>query len=144
MLHKNLIAILSIFLLTGTVSLTASSCNSDNKAKSENIELRKKESKEIVAYYFHATRRCATCKAVEKVTTETLSENFKDVVVFKSINREEKENKALVRKYKVSGQTLIITKGSKVINLTTDAFMNARTNPEKFEKKLKETIESLM
>lgn len=102
------------------------------------------EEGEIIAYYFHATRRCATCQAVEQVTKETIEANFADKVNFESINREEEKDNPLIEKYKINGQTLIIVKGDEVINLTNEAFMNARSNPEKFEVKLKETIEGLL
>ena len=58
----------------------------------------------VEALYFHATRRCATCEAVEKVTKETISKNYKGKVEFVSINREEAVNKEMVEKYKVNGQ----------------------------------------
>lgn len=101
------------------------------------------QSADVAIIYFHSTRRCATCQAVEQVTKQTVDANFKDKVNFKSVNIEAEENKALVEKYKVTGQTLLIIKGAKTINLTNDAFMNARTKPEEFETKLKETIEQL-
>ncbi len=99
---------------------------------------------DVHAYYFHATRRCATCEAVEKITAETLKNKYQDNVSFTSINREEEKENPLLSKYKVEGQTLILVKGDKVINLTTDAFMNARSNPEKFSAKLVSTVESLL
>lgn len=97
----------------------------------------------IKAYYFHATRRCATCQAVESVTQEALKEYYGTEIPFQSINREEDSKNPLLEKYKVSGQTLLIIKGDKVVNLTNEAFLNARTNPAKFKAKLKSTIDSI-
>jgi hypothetical protein len=98
------------------------------------------EADEVKVYYFHATRRCATCNAVENVTKEALKETYGDKVKFVSVNRDENINKELVGKYKVSGQTLLIVKGNKEVNLTNDAFMYARTSPDKLKEKLKEAI----
>ncbi|MCT4590936.1 MAG: thioredoxin family protein [Carboxylicivirga sp.] len=95
----------------------------------------------VSVVYFHATRRCATCQAVEKVTKETLAKHHKEVP-FHSINRE--EEKELAQKYKVEWQTLMVMKGDKMVNLTNEAFMNARTKPEKLEALLKSTIESML
>jgi len=103
----------------------------------------KKENTEIKAYYFHSTRRCATCQAVETVTQEALQE-CKPPIAFTSINRDEENNAQLVEKFKASGQKLILVKGDKIIDLTNDAFMNARTHPDKLKAKIKSTIESLM
>ncbi|MEO0076014.1 MAG: nitrophenyl compound nitroreductase subunit ArsF family protein [candidate division WOR-3 bacterium] len=94
-------------------------------------------------YYFHATRRCATCQAVEDVTREALKEFYGDKITLLSLNFEEDSNKALVDKFQVSGQTLLIVKGDKQANITEYAFMNAKTQPDKLKEKIKSTIESM-
>ena len=99
---------------------------------------------EIKVYYFHATRRCVTCEAVEVVARKAVRNNYGDEVEFIVVNREKDENKSLVEKYKISGQTLLIVKGEKVENITNYAFMNARKNPEKVEDLIRSTIESLI
>jgi len=104
----------------------------------------KNDSTVINAYYFHATRRCATCEAVETVTKESLKEFYGSSVSFTSINRDENKDNLMIEKYKISGQTLLIIKGDKVVNLTNDAFMNARTKPEKLKQKIKSTIDSML
>jgi hypothetical protein len=96
----------------------------------------------ITAYYFHATRRCATCQAVEKVSKEYIEENYAGKVSFVSINREEEQNSELVKKYEIAGQTLLIVIGEEVINLTNEAFLNARTSPEKLQEVIKSTIDA--
>lgn len=103
----------------------------------------KNESTQTAVYYFHATRRCATCEAVELTTKEALKEYYGDKITFTSINREENKDHELVKSHKISGQTLLIINKDKVVDLTNEAFMNARTNPEKFKVKLKATIDTL-
>lgn len=100
--------------------------------------------KAVKVYYFHATARCATCNAVEKVTTEALKEFYGKKVSFESINREKNKDHDLIIKHKISGQTLLVICGEQVINLTNDAFLNARTKPEKLREKLKSTIDPLL
>jgi hypothetical protein len=80
---------------------------------------------------------------VEKVTSEALKQYFGDQLTLKSINREEAKNSALVKKYQVSGQALLIVKGDKKIDLTTIAFMNAERSPFRVKSKIKETIDKL-
>jgi len=99
---------------------------------------------DVVVYYFHATKRCVTCKAVEAVTKEALKEYYGEKVVLTSINREKDKKNPLLKKYKVNGQTLLVVKGDDVVNLTSDAFLNARTKPEKLKKKIKTTIDSML
>ena len=97
----------------------------------------------VEVYYFHGARRCATCNAVEKVAQEALKQYYGDQIVLKSINRNETKNSALVKKYQVAGQALIIVKGDKKFDLTVIAFMNAERSPFRLKGKIKETIERL-
>lgn len=135
---KRLISTFSFMLIFGLISIFAQ----------DKIEAKTAEQSQIAvpvkAYYFHATRRCATCEAVEAVTKEALQEYYGDKVTFESINREENKDNPLVSKYEISGQTLLIIKGDEKIDLTNEAFLNARTNPEKFKTKLKSTIDAMM
>ncbi|WP_163708678.1 nitrophenyl compound nitroreductase subunit ArsF family protein [Mangrovibacterium lignilyticum] len=103
-----------------------------------------KATTDVKAYYFHATRRCETCQAVEEVSKEAIQEYYGNQVEFLSVNSDEDASETLIEKYKVSGQTLIIVKGNKIIDLTTDAFLNARTNPEKLKAKIKASIDPLI
>ncbi|WP_347840529.1 nitrophenyl compound nitroreductase subunit ArsF family protein [uncultured Draconibacterium sp.] len=145
---KKLLILLALVVVAGVYTASAQCCNSKNALADASITEACCDAKQtdtnVKAYYFHATRRCATCEAVEKVTKQTIAENYKGTVEFVSINREEEENKALVDKYKVSGQTLLLVKGDKAVNLTSPAFMYARNKPEKLEAKLKSTIDSLL
>ncbi|WP_010421629.1 nitrophenyl compound nitroreductase subunit ArsF family protein [Anaerophaga thermohalophila] len=142
---KKALSTLTFFMLLAVVSVTAQCCNSSAQ-KSDSSQSQQEEvtkASDVKVYYFHATRRCATCQAVEKVTKEALAEKYGDAVSFESINLEEKKNHPLIEKHNVSGQTLLIIKGDKAENLTNYAFMNARTNPDKLKSKIEETIESL-
>lgn len=119
-------------------------CDKSKTTTQADVKAQKKSSDEVVVYYFHATRRCATCEAVEKVTRETLTEKYGDKIAFNSINREESENKDMVEKYDVSGQTLLLVKGDQKKDLTTDAFLYARNNPEKLKKELITTLDKML
>lgn len=111
-----------------------SDCNSNTKVADT----------EVMVYYFHATRRCATCESVEKVSQETLEEHYKGKVSFKTFNREDRVNSKLVKKYEISGQTLLIIKGDQVENLTTKAFLYAKNDPEKLQKELIHQIDAML
>lgn len=144
---KKLIGILGIFLFIGMYSVSAQCCKG---ATAENTDCEKtscaddKKSNEVKAYYFHGTRRCVTCQAVEKVSKEAIKEYYGNKVSFESINRDEDKDNPLVAKYKVSGTALLIVSGDHQVDVTNDAFLNARTNPKKFKSKLKSTIDSMM
>lgn len=115
----------------------AANCASQT-ALAQNIE-----TSDVEAYYFHFTRRCVTCQSVEKVSADALKELYGDKIVLKSINLDEKGNEALAKKLEIQGQTLLLVKGTKKVELTNEGFMYATTNPDKLKEKLKSAVESL-
>lgn len=107
------------------------------------------ETSKVEVYYFHLNNRCATCKAIENVTTLTLKNNFatqmkSGQIVFKSVNIEKKASKALVKKLKVKGQSLVLYRGDKKTDLTTLGFQYARTKPKEFEEIIIKEIKQLL
>ena len=142
---KNVLTTLALLLFIGANSLSAQCCDKGKTADGTKPSCTtNQKTTAIKAYYFHATRRCATCEAVEAVTKEALKEYYGDKVAFESINREDEKENPLLKKYKINGQTLIIVKGDEVVNLTNDAFLNARTSPSKFKTKIKATIDPML
>jgi len=144
---KKTASILGLIFFMCAVVVSVHSCKSttaDNSKSEKVIVSDDPESGEIKAYYFHATRRCATCQAVEEVSKEAIQEYYGDKVTFVSINRDEEKENPLMTKYKVNGQTLLIINGDKKVDLTNDAFLHARTSPDKFKNKLKSTIDSML
>ena len=139
------------FILSALIvfSISSMSFNLSNNQKITDVKKNQFGSKNVKVYYFHNARRCATCQAVEDVTKKSLKELFPEMIktgqiVFKSLDIEDNDNEPLVKKYKVSGQTLLFVSNSNKVNLTNDAFMYARTNPEKLKEKIKKTVNKLM
>ncbi len=135
--------IIAILLFASVNACTAQPANKQTKASDNN------SSDKIEAYYFHFTARCTTCKTIEasaKENLETLYPNqFKQgLITFQSINLEEAPNKPLAEKLGVSGQTLLIVKGDKKINLTNEGFMYAVVKPEKFKEIIIEKVDGLL
>lgn len=151
---KKIISIFSLVLAIGLYSANAQCCSTAKAAAcktagtdckmSKTAQVKSDCSTSVKAYYFHATRRCATCQAVESVSKDALKEYYGDKVAWTSINRDEDKDNPMIKKYKVSGQTLLIIKGDEVVNLTNDAFMNARTKPDKLKAKIKQTVDSMI
>ena len=102
----------------------------------------------VEVYYFHYTRRCVTCQAVETETQKSILALYplqakKGLITFKSINLDEKSSEAIAAKCKAEGQSLLITNSNKRVDLTDKAFMYAKSNPTKLKAELKKTIDSL-
>lgn len=133
------------------VALILSGCNApktDNQASlNQNDEI--VQSDDIKVYYFHNTKRCATCNAVEDETKMALAMFYPEqteagTIEFTSLNLEEEEGESMAQELEVSGQTLLLVKGESRVNLTNDGFMNARTNPTRFHEILRAHIDDLL
>jgi len=120
-------------------------CNaqsSENKKASGENQI--SENKGVQVYYFHYTRRCATCNAVEEVSKQSLKEYYGDKVTFASVNLDDATSEELAKKLNVEGQTLLVVNGPERFDLTNDAFMNVNSKPEKLKALIKKTIDPLL
>jgi hypothetical protein len=109
----------------------------------------KEGSEKIEAWYFHFTTRCMTCRTVEERAKENLQDLYPELwktgkLTFRAADLNEKEGENLAKTLNVSGQTLLLAKGTKQINLTNEAFLYAVTNPEKYKKIIKEKVDELL
>ena len=103
----------------------------------------------VEVYYFHFTRRCVTCQAVETETLKAVKQLYPDqykkgLISFKSVNLNEKTSDALAKKCKAEGQALLVISGGKRIDPTEQGFMYAKSQPEKLKDELKKVIDSLL
>jgi hypothetical protein len=108
----------------------------------------KEGSEKIEAYYFHFTTRCMTCRTVEERAKENLQDLYPEMwkngkLTFRAADLNDKEGENLAKTLNVSGQTLLLTKGPKQINLTNEAFLYAVTNPAKYKAIIKEKVDEL-
>lgn len=110
-----------------------------------------KATAKVDVYYFHSTKRCPTCEAIERETKKTLDNSFatqmaNGTVKLHILNLEEKANKALVEKYEIAGSSLLLVpaSGGKVVDLTNKAFLYAKDNSFAFRKELKEKLTELL
>lgn len=128
---------LRMFLSSGIVVLLLSGFTVGTGPLADDTSL-KAGSDEVTVYYFHFSRRCATCMAVEEETQSSLKDLYPDQVakgsvVFLSVNLDKPDNKPLADQLEVSGQTLLVVKGDRRVDLTNQAFMYARTKPDKLK-----------
>lgn len=94
----------------------------------------------LEVYYFHYTARCMTCNAIEAQTKKAADAKG---VSFTSVNMDEKEGEALAKKMKISGKTVLVKNGKKEANLTNEAFLYARSMPEKYQEVLNANMDKL-
>jgi hypothetical protein len=114
---------------------------------SEEVAVSAGDKVEVV--YFHLTRRCVTCIAVENKTQEAIVALYpeaysKGKITFASVNLEDEKSKPIAEKAKVTGQALIIMSGDFRKDLTSEGFMYANNNFEKFKSEIKKTMDPLV
>lgn len=123
------------------------SCNGQQEKKIAEASMTESSDK-IEAYYFHFTARCTTCKAIEAKTKEYLEtgypEKFKNgLITFQSVNLDEVAVKPLADRLGITGQTLLLVRGDKKINITNEGFLYAVAKPDKFNEVIREKVDLL-
>lgn len=105
-------------------------------------------SSNVNVYYFHFTRRCATCLAVEENARKAFEVLYPNEVKtgeysFTSLNLDEASTKGIADKLGVGGQSLMVVRGDKKIDITSAAWMAAH-DPEKMKTEIKSGIEKVV
>lgn len=134
------------FSLMLSFLMSSMACEAQNKKTLKAVTT---VSNKIEVYYFHYTRRCITCNAVESVTKETIADMYptqskNGQITFKSVNLDENENEAIAKKCQAEGQALLFMAKGKRIDLTDKGFMYAKSSPDKLKAEVKKTIDSLL
>ncbi len=138
-----------VFLMMSVLAILTVSCqNKVQPEEKESVAVVQSQA-ETEVYYFHFTRRCATCNAVEDVTKDALKEFYpnlidEDKIAFHSLDLEEPQNAAVAEELGVSAQALIFVHGDQKLDLTQDGFLYARVSPSKLKEKIKEAVDQLI
>ena len=140
---KKLISLSAILLLI--VSFFTENSYAADKKKQAALS----KSAKVEVYYFHFTRRCVTCQAVETESQKIIAALYpvqakKGLITFKSVNLDVKGSEKLASKCKAEGQALLVISGHKRIDLTEKGFMYAKSSPEKLRAELKKVIDPLL
>jgi hypothetical protein len=119
-------------------AVTACNQSRSNKVATANVA----DPNVVNVYYFHGKQRCMTCIAVGDVAKATVEKAYTEnkKVRFVEINTSEKGNEALVEKYEVTWNALIIAKGDNSTEITQQAFATAVGNPQSLENLIKEEV----
>jgi len=67
----------------------------------------------VIAYYFHTTYRCASCRSIEAYSREAIESAFADEIksgrlVWRAVNIEVKGNEHFVKDYKLYTKSLVL------------------------------------
>jgi len=73
------------------------------------------KSPQVIAYYFHATYRCATCRKIEAFSREAIEQGFANALKegkleLRVVNIDEEANRHFARDYQLFTKSLILVK----------------------------------
>jgi hypothetical protein len=74
-----------------------------------------KKPPKVIAYYFHTTFRCITCRTIEAFSREAIEQGFAQALKdgkldFRAVNVEERENRHFIQDYRLFTRSLILVK----------------------------------
>ena len=103
---------------------------------------------QVGIYYFHFTRRCSTCIAVEENSKKAVEELYPEQVktgeyFFKGINLDEESSKDIAKELGVGMQTLLVVHGDKKIDITGEGFMYAQEY-EKLKAEIEKAVDKAL
>ncbi len=94
-------------------SLKETVTKQQNPVSSSQVAEKSRNAK-VIAYYFHGTFRCTTCRTIEKYSKEAIEHYFANelkngTLEFKSLNVEEAENRHYIQDYQLFSRSLVIS-----------------------------------
>lgn len=133
-------------LAVAIIALSIGSCGNSktNEGEKNTPELATITEKTIQILYFHGERRCPTCIKVGEVSLNLYNTKYasNSTVVYKEVNIDKEENKAIAEKYQIAGSSLLIDVNGEVKNITVDAFKYGKTDPSQLEKIMSDIIDA--
>jgi hypothetical protein len=105
-------AVFSIVLIAGDKTeneIKTTEINKNNSTLDSTMSTSK-----VIAYYFHSTRRCVSCKKIEKYSRDAIEKGFeKEIksgkVEFRQVNTDEKENQHYMKDYQLYTKSLVLS-----------------------------------
>lgn len=137
--------ILSIF----NFLIIFSSCSSKPVSNVSDSIVPSNNPDKIEVYYFHFTMRCVTCLTLEAKTKEFVEALYPThvragLITFQALNLDEESTKTVAKRLGVMGQTFLIFKGDKKVDITTEGFLYSMIKPDKFREIINEKIDGLL
>jgi hypothetical protein len=88
------------------------------KTETQSITEAVKPDSRVVAYYFHGTARCVTCRDIESYTKEAIETGFPEAIKtkrleFRVVNVDEPQNEHFVQDYQLSASSVVVVRFNK-------------------------------
>lgn len=101
------------FAQTAQQSTVAPEQSSEDRQQPDAAAADSAVSPQVIAYYFHTTQRCASCRKIEEWTAEALDTGFAEerktgLLAWKPVNIDEKEHEHFVKEYQLYTKSVIL------------------------------------
>jgi hypothetical protein len=111
---RKLISIVLFFLAVATLAaiyVKSEKARADSPAASQS----QTRDTKVIAYYFHVTARCTTCRAIESYSREVIEQKFgadiaKGRLQFTLVNVQLAENRHFVKDYQLFTKSLVLVR----------------------------------
>jgi len=85
-----------------------------SEAKGNDKDMSGPDDHRVIVYYFHGEFRCGTCKRIEQLTKEAVTESFANeiktgLVELKVVNVDEKENSHFSKDYQLFTKSVVVS-----------------------------------
>jgi hypothetical protein len=136
-----------VILFVSVLAIVVGSISCNNQGNNKEVA-QVINTSDVNVYYFHFTRRCATCMAVEENARKAIEALYPNEVKtgeysFTSLNLDEASTKEIADKLGVGGQSLIVVHGEKKIDITSSAWLVAH-DPDKMQVEIKSGIDKAL
>lgn len=136
-----------VILFVSILSIVFGSISCNNQGNNKEVAQAISTSN-VSIYYFHFTRRCATCMAVEENAHKAFEALYPNEVKsgdfsFTSMNLEEASTKEIANKLGVGGQTMMVVRGDKKLDITSAVWMAAH-DLDKMKVEIKSGIDKVL
>jgi hypothetical protein len=136
-----------IFLISLMFFPGISACGPGAAGEQNKKEIANTEGK-VEVYYFHFTRRCASCVNVQKATEKVLKDHYKEelengTIIYNEVNLSDPESREIAKKLGIGRQALIVISGDKAFDLTMQGFMLASRDYDQFKAALDGAIKEV-
>jgi hypothetical protein len=110
---KSILTVVLLVFVAASVGYLVVSETGKEKSSEVTASIPENTGEKTVVYYFHATKRCVTCRTIESYTEEAITSGFGEQIAsgkmeWKTINLDLPENEHFVEDYELATRTVVL------------------------------------
>jgi len=110
---KSILTVVLLVFVAASVGYLVVSETGKEKPSEVVTSISENDGEKTVVYYFHATKRCVTCRTIESYAEEAITSGFGDQIAagkmeWQTINLDLPENEHFVEDYQLATRTVVL------------------------------------